>query len=504
MAITKTGAQNIKICVASDLHFFDKSLLVKDGKAFRDYLNADRKMLLESEPILKALIDTILFENPDIFIVSGDLTKDGEKQSHIKVAGYLRKLKDAGIKVFVVPGNHDINNPHALKYNGDLTTSVPSVTPLEFDSIYSEFGYGNESEKDKNSLSYATNPIEDIEILAIDACKYDSNYVKKTNVTGGRLRSSTLDWLVNKSEEASRENKLLIGIMHHGMLEHFGGQKNLFKDYVIDDYANVSDKLAMAGLKIVFTGHFHAQDIVGRVTKNGYHLYDIETGSAVTFPCQYRVINLTKDKKFEVASKSIDRIEYNTGGKSLTEYSLDFTKTVMPGIILNTLTAEPNNMPWFLATYVEPALTETMIAHYAGDEKNPSENVISKMNYLKNISSTAVLGIAMDSIWHDPLPSDLNTNIDLSNMNNGILSKEEFEKIKIFPNPVKNGLTIVNSDAHLNGLLISLKDVEGKELINKICNDKLSNLDMSRYGNGMYILSIKGKNLDFRKKIVKN
>jgi DNA repair exonuclease SbcCD nuclease subunit len=39
----------------------------------------------------------------------GDHTKDGELINHESVKDLLQQLADAGIKVFVVPGNHDIN-----------------------------------------------------------------------------------------------------------------------------------------------------------------------------------------------------------------------------------------------------------------------------------------------------------------------------------------------------------------------------------------------------------
>ena len=124
------GLQNLKICVISDLHYFDSTLLINDGYAFQMYLAQDRKLLKESRAIMVSLFDSLIAEHPDIVLITGDLTKDGENICHQKIAAFLLKLKNANIKVFVTPGNHDINNPFSFSFDDDTVYSVPSITPL--------------------------------------------------------------------------------------------------------------------------------------------------------------------------------------------------------------------------------------------------------------------------------------------------------------------------------------------------------------------------------------
>ena len=119
--MSDTPRNLIKIAVISDLHVMAPQLVVNDGTAFQKYLNQDRKMLHESPEILDTLINGILKLKPDLTLVTGDLTKDGELASHQLVAEKLQGLVDAGIQVLVVPGNHDINNPDAKTYDGDDT-----------------------------------------------------------------------------------------------------------------------------------------------------------------------------------------------------------------------------------------------------------------------------------------------------------------------------------------------------------------------------------------------
>lgn len=144
-----------KMCVISDVHIMAPKLLKADGKIFQRYLAADRKLLKESVEIMDSVTNRILAEHPKVVLITGDLTKDGERVSHIYlVKHFLSKFRQKGIKVFVIPGNHDINNPHAVVYDGDKVTRAATVTPAEFASIYADYGYSRALARDTASLSY--------------------------------------------------------------------------------------------------------------------------------------------------------------------------------------------------------------------------------------------------------------------------------------------------------------------------------------------------------------
>jgi PKD repeat protein/pimeloyl-ACP methyl ester carboxylesterase len=67
------------------------------------------------------------------------------------------------------------------------------------------------------------------------------------------------------------------------------------------------------------------------------------------------------------------------------------------------------------------------------------------------------------------------------------------EQIKVFPNPVKGKLTIVNSTNSPFPLNITLIEISGEQL--KVINssDPVIEIDMTRYSNGIYILRIESK-----------
>ena len=160
----------VKMAIISDLHVMAPDLLVNEGAAFERYLNQDRKMLRESLEILDTLVADILEQKPQLVLVTGDLTKDGEQMSHQLVAGRLQRLVDAGIQVLVVPGNHDINNPDARVYVGDNTVPADTITRPDFAKIYRHMGYDEHSRRDPDTLSYCRDITDDLTILAIDAC----------------------------------------------------------------------------------------------------------------------------------------------------------------------------------------------------------------------------------------------------------------------------------------------------------------------------------------------
>ena len=114
---------------------------------------------MESVEILEVAVERLRRENLDFVIVSGDLTKDGEKLNHERCASILSTLIDDDTKVYVVPGNHDILNSHAVKFLQDGTQPVPTVTPEEFAEIYRDMGYGEAIRRDISSLSYVVEPL---------------------------------------------------------------------------------------------------------------------------------------------------------------------------------------------------------------------------------------------------------------------------------------------------------------------------------------------------------
>ena len=291
--ITMSG-NTIKIAIISDLHVMAPELLVKEGDAFEEYLVRDRKMLRESAEILHTLVDNIIEEKPQLTLVTGDLTKDGERVSHLMVAKELQRLVDAGIQVLVVPGNHDINNPDAKVYDGDTATPTDTITRSEFADIYRNMGYDERSRRDPDTLSYCREVGEGLTILAIDACMDRLNtFVSRGDPrdhckTSGRLEASSQQWLEEQASLASANGNRVIAMMHHHLSPHFHMEDTLAAPYMVDHAGQLCQRLVDAGVHVIFTGHLHVSDI-SQATHSRGEMVEIATAAAVGYPCQWRI-----------------------------------------------------------------------------------------------------------------------------------------------------------------------------------------------------------------------
>jgi len=294
--------------VLSDLHFYDSSLGIS-GSAFQDYLDHDRKLLKESEELIDTAISEIKPLSADFVIISGDLTKDGEKLNHQILARKLQLLKQSGKKVFVIPGNHDIANGDAVRFVGDHKESVETVTGEEFADIYREFGYEEAIERDSHSLSYVAEPVSGLWLLGIDSNKWKENKPDEEPHVDGAITDETLSWIDSILIKAREGNKAVVVFMHHGIMEHYPNNLDFYSDYIVDNHEIVAAKLANSGVKLVFTGHFHAQDITQKtIETTGNTIFDIETGSLVTAPCPYRIVEITSGQEAVIQSRFITSI----------------------------------------------------------------------------------------------------------------------------------------------------------------------------------------------------
>lgn len=402
------GKKALKISIISDIHYMHPSLLVNNGAAgtaFQDYLNQDPKLVQYSDPIFRTVMEEVKKEKPDILLITGDITKDGEKISHLAMAGFFQQLRRTGIKVYVVPGNHDINNAKAKKFDGDNAYPVEMTSKNDFADIYADFGYRTAISRDPNSLSYVAQPLPGLRIISIDASKYEE-YGPDGDVAAGRIKPQTLSWVLDQMAKAKQQHMAVFAMMHHNLVEHYAGQSQLDPGYVIDDWQNVANTLLDAGLKIIFTGHYHANDI-SSYTHNGKQLFDIETGSLVTAPIPYRFVNVTDDR-LEITTKTVQAVNVNfPGGLGFAAYSNLFLSQHLDGYF-NYYLANKLGAPAPLASFASPLFRNGIMAHFAGDEQMPPDQR-QKINELAAMSPD-LAGI-VTTLWTDTGEKDNNNLI---------------------------------------------------------------------------------------------
>ena len=340
----------IKIAVLSDMHYYPVNF-VSDCEDYKTYVGGDPKMLEESGSIADAALQMVREDNPDILLVSGDLTKDGEIQGHRDLAAKFQELEDdTDTEVFVINGNHDLYNyTDACTFENGKKESAETTEQDDFKTIYKNFGYNGEynaqyfenPKATQGELAGQTSYTVDLgkfRIVAIDSCCYspDGGNGMGTNehITAGRIDEDLMPWVVDQIKDAEEAGDTVIGLMHHGVVPHFQGEEDLLYEYVVDDWQNVATQLADAGMRYVFTGHMHANDISQYTSVSGNTITDLETGSLSSWMSPQRHVTITKGEplgdgtnrtkeSFSVTSHSVKSIDF-TDHNGQTQHIEDF------------------------------------------------------------------------------------------------------------------------------------------------------------------------------------
>lgn len=401
---------DLKLAVISDTHYYNRSL-GDSGPAFEAYMLTDRKLLRESVDLIELAIDNILRSDAEVVLIPGDLTCEGELLSHLNMAQALSRLMINGRRVFVIPGNHDINMLHgAVSYKETETEPTESVSAEQFAEIYRNFGYNNALYRDKRSLSYAAVLQQNIWLLAIDTCRYREN-TTELDYVGSKVSQSLIDWLAMILEKAAVQKIAVIAMIHHGVIEHWDGQGKLHPDYLVQDYPNFNRFLASHGVRLAFTGHYHGQDIALADYGTAGFIYDIETGSLVTPPCPMRFCHIQNNI---IKIRSVNLIESLRPGSAFSEEANAFMLESLEYEIINTLRnyLVSDRDATLLAKYIALAF----VAHSLGNEDSSRKPLFNPKEL--SLWGRFIYGRQkrmIDSLWTNHPPEDLNVSLELFN-----------------------------------------------------------------------------------------
>lgn len=402
-----------RFAVFSDPHVYDLSLGVT-GRAFTAQYALDVKLVKESGVLFAHAAEQVLAQTPKpaFVLIPGDLTHDGEAASHHKVVSYLTDLRAKGIQPYVIPGNHDVDNPQAARYDRHGAHPTARLSAREFARLYAPFGYRQALARDPHSLSYVVEPVPGYWLFAIDSCRYGENSSRR--IENGRIRPKTLKWLLSQLSEARRLGKQTLGMVHHGMVEHSLGQASFFTNFVVEDWDHVGRQLAKAGLNLVFTGHTHTQNITRKVWPEGEVLLDVQTGSLVSYPNPLRFVTLDPSRsRLAIRSQRILRLAGGVASNQpdFAATSRDFADGRQHDIVAREMRSR-SSLPASRQAELTHQIVQAVMASYAGDERLTLRNLDAalRLRNSKHPDETAV-GNLLLSLWHD-LPPDDNT-VDL-------------------------------------------------------------------------------------------
>lgn len=302
-----------RIVIVSDLHLLAPEL-VTPGTAIDRADAQEMKMTAMSDEIMSVLTDSIIALKPKLVLITGDLTHNGERLSHERMAGYLDRMASHGIKPLVIPGNHDCNNPYARSFIGDQTLPAATISREEFAQIYSNYGYGKGSRRDPASLSYCCEPVKGVVVIGIDSNMDELNTLTARGDStdsyhnAGQIKPETLQWVIDQAALARQHGKQVIAMMHHHLVPHFDQQDRFLANYIVKNHESVANQLMQAGIHTIFTGHLHVTDAA--TLHNAEHtdsIVEIATGSAICYPFALRVATFDlKQRTLNVTTRWLD------------------------------------------------------------------------------------------------------------------------------------------------------------------------------------------------------
>ena len=300
LVCSASASADKKIFLLADIHVMSPQLLDNpENEAWQAYLSESRKMVDYSVPVFDKLCKQIIAEKPDLLLIAGDMTKDGEFESHDYVTNKLTEIEKSGIPVFVIPGNHDRGwQPDAKVYQNNTAKNTKFISKEQFLDYYKEFGYGNDSEIHSKTLTYAKEILPGLTLIGID-----SDQTAKVDADAAK-------WAGQKAKEAKNKGQQVIAMMHHALLPHIYNQEALHINSVIKNYKNFRDQLMEAGVKVIFTGHYHISDITRYTSPQGQDIYDVCTGSPISYPCDYRILTFDNNfRKLKITTSSVKNID---------------------------------------------------------------------------------------------------------------------------------------------------------------------------------------------------
>ncbi|HEY9611983.1 MAG TPA: metallophosphoesterase [Allocoleopsis sp.] len=324
---------NFRFAVVSDPHI---------GLPHTIWDHPNRFHLVEvSIPALELILAQLKQQNIDFLLLPGDLTQHGERDNH---AWLQKRLSQLPFPVYVVPGNHDVPN---------LVSDERSIGLKDFPYYYHQLGYDNPEQ-----LYYTTEVLPGVQLIGLNSNQFDESGKQL-----GCLDEQQLVWL--EQVLLKSKDKLVLVMVHHNILEHLPCQSRhpLGRRYMLDNACELVTILKKAGVNLVFTGHLHVQDVA-----YNEGVYDITTGSLVSYPHPYRIFEFrTDDQGQQWLQIESHRVESVPGWENLPQTSRELMGDRSRPFMLNLLTTEPLSLPLADAEKLVPSLRYFWANIAAGD-----------------------------------------------------------------------------------------------------------------------------------------
>ena len=259
----KHSQSPVSITIASDIHYLSpeyRGTYFKEPSAM-----FDGKLIHYSTEYFDAFLAEITQKQPNILILSGDITLNGSLKSHEEVIEKLNVVQSNGTQVLVLPGNHDLNSA-AGDYNPAEPMLVESASEQNFFSMYENFGPSQAISRDANTFSYIYEASPYLWILMLD-----TNSLRK-----GFVEADTLEWLETQLKKAKNLGIDVLSVSHQNLHIHNELLYFSYQMYNADELLALYEKYDVL---LNLSGHIHVQSIVSSNTAPNVSVPEIAVGS---------------------------------------------------------------------------------------------------------------------------------------------------------------------------------------------------------------------------------
>lgn len=313
---------NFRFAVVSDLHIALPETIWDHPTRFH--------LVEVSIPALEMVLKHLEQLDLDFLLLPGDLTQHGEPNNHTWLQERLSRLP---FPVYVVPGNHDVPT---------LNETEKSIAWADFPYYYRKFGY-----EYPEKFYYSCQVLPGVRLIGLNSNQFD-----REGKQVGRLDETQLNWL--KQVLATASDEVVLVMVHHNVVEHLPGQSrhSMGRRYMLENAPELLDILRPAGVQLVFTGHLHVQDVA-----YDRGVYDITTGSLVSFPHPYRIFNFrTVPEGRKYLQINSHRIESLSDWPDLPQLSRQWMADRSLSFMLKLLTEPPLSLSHTTAEELAPSL----------------------------------------------------------------------------------------------------------------------------------------------------
>lgn len=316
--------------VISDTHLIADSLH-DHGQAFSQMQKTSQgKDLYYQETALSAFVRMARKKKPAAIVVTGDVTFNGERVSAEKFAEIFKPLEET--QLLVLPGNHDIYDGWAREFRGKKQYYAGQISPRMWRNIF-KISYKNAVSVDDKSLAYSVQLNPNYLLILADSNDYGKEEATTAPVTAGFLGREQRRWIKAQLQYASENNLQVIFCMHHNLYAH---NPAVNKGYVVDDDRELRKLLAQYNVKLVFSGHIHAQNIM--LPQDTCPATEIVTSSFCSNDQGYGVVKVSP-KEVSYTCHHFKMKDYLTD-KEKQNWTLTHFHDYLENIQLGTISAE--------------------------------------------------------------------------------------------------------------------------------------------------------------------